>query len=72
MLNDLPLDIDLRIEEVSLYLRKIDNFWGNIEVDISPEYHDKDIDRDAIVSMRTVLLEHIMSLYLNSTTACKN
>ncbi|MFC1513458.1 hypothetical protein ACFL5P_00440 [candidate division KSB1 bacterium] len=50
------------IEKVRYYLRKIDNFWGQIDVDINADIDHSKVDYDNIVSIRSLILDYISQI----------
>jgi hypothetical protein len=48
-------------------VRKLGVFWGTIEVQVDPYWHDKEVDFDGIKSMSFLLMEYLASIAELST-----
>ncbi|MBV34297.1 MAG: hypothetical protein CMP47_02390 [Rickettsiales bacterium] len=48
-----------KIEKAGYYLNKIDNFWGQVEVDINPDFKSQEVDYNGIKSLRSMVFDHI-------------
>lgn len=53
---------DEMLDRAATYLRKIDNFWGQIDVATDPDFANKEVDYEGIVSIRTLALKYIIDI----------
>ncbi len=63
LVENLPSGIYEKVIEANMYLHKIDNFWGTIEVDCDPDYLDKNVDYEGITSLRALMMQHVARLF---------
>jgi hypothetical protein len=63
LLVDPAFSVDLHLlNELHIMLRRLDRFFGEIEVDTNPDFDGKQVDLDGIKSGTTLLLEYIISI----------